>query len=233
MRSPPVSPQYREAYPAPTSACPCPCWSSLPAPNHFIHWMAFVYWPDCPQFIFQKLLGYLDFDLIVLHVGGKGLCQLYLLLRCVLGHLLPGLPRNKEFWTTESSSSCHTLLYVHLIRFLCIVMYKSTICQVSRFWARQVKPNCQKQQCVKFRRRTNVQGATELFYPLAASLATKIETSEFSFLIFLQHYPHIISFIILYILTILSPNIGTKDNEHEVFCDVVLDLGLRESLGSI
>ena len=26
------------------------------------------------------------------------------------------------------------------------------------------------------------------------------------------------------------PNIGAEDNEHEVFCDVVLDLGLQESL---
>ena len=78
-----------------------------------------------------------------------------------------------------------------------------------------------------------MQGATELFYPLAASLATKIETSEFSVPIFLQHYPHIISFIILFMLTILLPNIGTEDNEHEVFCDVVLDLCLQESLCSI
>ena len=79
--SPQVSLQCPEAYLVPTSAYPCPCWSLSPIPGHHT-------WSRD---------RFLDVDLVVLHVGGEGLCQLDLLLGGVLGHILPSLSVNQDF----------------------------------------------------------------------------------------------------------------------------------------
>ena len=53
----------------------------------------------------------LDFYLVVLHVGGKSLGQLDLLLWRVLGNLFPSLPAN-GFENQNHQKTENTLLYV-------------------------------------------------------------------------------------------------------------------------
>ena len=115
----------------------------------------------------------LDIDLVVLHVGGKSLRQLDLLLWRVLGHLFSGLPAN-GFENQNHQKTGNTLLYVqwkgcfkqrlksvfmNLIISFCIIMY------ISIFSERQVSAELAMQRCVNLRSKNKCARAAELFTP--------------------------------------------------------------------
>ena len=68
---------------------------------------------------------------------------------------------------------------------------------------------------------------TELFTPWLPPWQQRLKTNLalliFGFVSYYHHH-HLLNRMVH------LPNIGAEDNEHEVFCDVVLDLGLQESL---